>query len=464
MGSVTPLSEGSKQSDRSLQDHRELIDEILHDQPWIQISESSSILDKLPAEILHQVLSYLSARDLARVSATCRLFTEHCKDDRLWAALVNSHLPTPINDPGLFSSYRHLYLTHLSYWFIPQHKIWFADNEHTGNFILARYDNRRGVIEGYRVVADRGNPSLQIWQSNPDVIIQSFDPTVRLWLDDPVLLLKDQDEDTKGPTAVPQNWMLERRMPMPAEAQHVYSSLILCPKENWELDTDLWQDQMWPPPLIPTDYRTKRGFSTNQSLAPSCSSRASEFAFRIRRWANFRLVVSMGHNETLTTYSTLDPKIYLPTKEKPYQGIWVGDYSAHGCEFLLFIQRDPDVVISSEAQDPEETENDADTVIHKGSLEAIKLTGDPNVPRGEVSFVAADIGPKGLVRVDSNEPFENARIVHCSGHVAGIGFQDDSFITSQLVLISTDFIAHYWEAMGHVSYYRRVDIDSLIQT
>ena len=57
-------------------------------------------------------------------------------------------------------------------------------------------------------------------------------------------------------------------------------------------------------------------------------------------------------------------------------------------------------------------------------MEAIKLTGDPNVPRGEISFIADDIGPNGLVRVDSKEPFENARIVRCVGHVAGLGFHD----------------------------------------
>jgi len=98
-----------------------------------------------------------------------------------------------------------------------------------------------------------------------------------------------------------------------------------------------------------------------------------------------------------------------------------------------------------------------------GSLEAVKLTGDPNVPRGQISFVANDIGPGGLVRVDDREPFENARIVRCLGHVAGIGFQDDTFIKSELILISPDFIAHYWKEMGHVSYYRRVDIDTLLQ-
>jgi hypothetical protein len=39
--------------------------------------------------------------------------------------------------------------------------------------------------------------------------------------------------------------------------------------------------------------------------------------------------------EEVYTYATLDPKLYTPTEEKPYRGIWVGDYSGHGCEFLL---------------------------------------------------------------------------------------------------------------------------------
>jgi hypothetical protein len=40
----------------------------------------------------------------------------------------------------------------------------------------------------------------------------------------------------------------------------------------------------------------------------------------------------------------------------------------------------------------------------------------------------------------------------------------DIFIQSQLILVSTDLLAHYWKEMGHVSYFRRVDIDALLQT
>ena len=35
----------------------------------------------------------------------------------------------------------------------------------------------------------------------------------------------------------------------------------------------------------------------------------------------------------------------------------------------------------------------------------------------------------------------------------------DDFIPSQLILISHDKLAQYWETFGHVSFYQRVDID-----
>lgn len=130
------------------------------------------------------------------------------------------------------------------------------------------------------------------------------------------------------------------------------------------------------------------------------------------------------------TFSTLDPTTYTPTKEKPYQGIWVGDYSTHGCEFLLVLQTDVDdeledsrTLETSNGDDASEM-HDRDEIGQRGRLEGIKLTGDMNVPRGQHSWIAEDIGPGGLVGVAVDEPFIGARIVRCKGHVAGIGFQD----------------------------------------
>lgn len=384
------------------------------------------------------------------MSVTSRALAQHASNDLLWARLVNSHLPFPISDPGPFQNFRRLYLAHLPYWFIPQNKIWFADNEHTGNLILARYDNRRGVIEAYRLIADRGMPQFQVWQAHQDVMIQSFHPTVSLWLDDPVLLLKDMEPSE--PTSECQTWMAERKMHMPAEANHLFNSLLLC--SNQETD-ESDASKLWPPPNIPSDSRVVRSTEGTELDDPEHWSEASQEAFRIRRWTNFRLMISPGQNSAIITYSTLDPTVYQPTREKPYQGIWVGDYSAHGCEFLLIIQ--------SDIAGDEETE-DTTGVVQKGSLHAIKLTGDPNVPRGETTFISGDIGPKGLIRVETEEPFKGSRIVHAQGHVAGLGFHDDTYISSQLILVSTEYIAHYWQEMGHISYYRRVDIDSLLRT
>jgi hypothetical protein len=143
----------------------------------------------------------------------------------------------------------------------------------------------------------------------------------------------------------------------------------------------------------------------------------------LRKWANYHHVFSSGPREATITYSTLDPSLYTPTKIKPYQGIWVGDYSAHGCEFLLLRQTDPNTE-NENLDETMDTDPQTEDIVQQGRLEAIKLTGDPNVPRGQYSFIAEDIGPKGLIRITTDEPFAGSRIVHCEGHVAGLGFRD----------------------------------------
>jgi hypothetical protein len=38
----------------------------------------------------------------------------------------------------------------------------------------------------------------------------------------------------------------------------------------------------------------------------------------------------------------------------------------------------------------------------------------------------------------------------------------DTYIPSQLILVSEDCLAQYWEVFGHISFYRRVDVDKLL--
>ncbi|RAK97845.1 F-box protein [Aspergillus ibericus CBS 121593] len=435
------------------------------DDPQASLSDSASSSPgeigppflELPPELVQLILSYLSAPDLARLSAACCTLAEHATNELLWMNIVNSHLPEPIHDPGVFDSFRTLYIAHHPCWFVPRNKVWFSDIEHTGNLILARYDHRRGVIEAYRVIAERRSHQFQLWDLNPDVIVQSFNPKVRLWLDDPVLLLKNRHG------ARPQYLRGETRMAMPVESQNIFNAFSLC---STSLPADLKANQEWPPSNIPSKHRVCRAVEhelPERDLQPQQLDNVSQHAFRIKRWAHFQTgmpIFTAGRSETLSTYATLDPDLYTPTKEKPYQGIWVGDYSAHGCEFLLFLQRER----VDEHASPENSSDSDEESIPQCGLEAIKLTGDPNVPRGEISFSADDIGSGGLIRIAEEALFQGARIVRSRGHVAGLGFRDDTFIASQLILISTECVAHYWETMGHISYYRRLDIDALLRT
>lgn len=150
--------------------------------------------------------------------------------------------------------------------------------------------------------------------------------------------------------------------------------------------------------------------------------------------------VHMG--EEVSTFSTLDPKLYTPTEDKPFRGIWVGDYSGHGCEFLLMHQPDDEVPFDLSSI-PAKRLDESDKVYQKrvweakvfrGRLEAIKLTGDPNIPRGEYTFIADDIGEEGLVRVAEEAPFKGARMVKSRGHIANRMFTDGK-LNSNLSLL-----------------------------
>jgi hypothetical protein len=135
--------------------------------------------------------------------------------------------------------------------------------------------------------------------------------------------------------------------------------------------------------------------------------------------------------EEVYTYSTLDPALYTPTADKLWRGIWVGDYAGHGCEFLLMHQPDDEVPFdeNSISQRDDETLGEylarkREERIYRGKIEAIKLTGDPNIPRGEYTFVADDIGQGGFVRRAEEAPFKGARIVRSRGHTADRMFRN----------------------------------------
>ncbi|KAK4197413.1 hypothetical protein QBC40DRAFT_299436 [Triangularia verruculosa] len=305
---------------------------------------------------------------------------------------------------------------------------------------------------------------------------------------------------------------LSSEVPMRSNSDSMYStfihSRILTEFElSFRIDEPFPYGSIWPPPTIPSDQRVLgtsfhrfRQQLLRREARPSCRAKLSDKTFRVRKWVTMRIPGINGSNsirnsltnantipvnddpevdetlpsrvhigEEIATYATLDPKLYTPTKEKPWRGIWVGDYSGHGCEFLLVTQPDDEEPFDASSLEPREGESPKDferrkyeKTVYRGRLDAVKLTGDPNVPRGELTFRVDDLGDAGLVKVCQDEPFEGVRIVRSEGHVASAGFVLDDFITSRLLLISHDRLAQHWIDWGHISFFERVNIDRFL--
>ncbi|KAK2679034.1 F-box domain [Fusarium oxysporum f. sp. vasinfectum] len=379
-------------------------------EPQPPLSEPSSdpylgppLLLNLPPELIDNILSHLSPYDLSAISATCRDLHKHALSDVLWYPLVQENIPgVTLTSPRPCNSYHELYVAHDRLWFLPRQKIWFCDRDLTGR-----------------------------------------------------LMILDQEEAQENLTS-----------------QFPYGNI-------------------WPPPHIPSDHHvsgsstqvTSEGiFVKTPSSRPQRREEVSERFFRIRQWmemaGGLSRVVDGGMpnvhvGEELITYSTLDPKLYTPTVLKPWRGIWVGDYSTHGCEFLLIHQPDDETSATDEELGLVRRDSESDEEwqarrtegrTFQGRLEAIKLTGDPNVPRGEITFVADDIGPDGVVDGPPVDPcFQGMRAVHSKGHIANTGFASDRYIESQLIFVSHDRLAQHWVGFGHINYFQRVDIDEFLK-
>ncbi|SMR42593.1 unnamed protein product [Zymoseptoria tritici ST99CH_1E4] len=523
----------------------------------------STLMD-LPSELIQHILAYLEPVDLANVAQTCRHLQIESYDNQIWLRLINRYLPTPISRLGPMKSFRELYIAHHPHWFLPQNRIWFGDTEPSGKLLVTRYDEDNGSINAYTVVArtPRGLPTD--WELDPDVQIHTFNPKVWLDLNQPVVKLQvDSRRAERPPNDHPSDRSYASESVYTSEIlmdtfvdSGLYSSFMLC--RNLPAAAITEGTSVWPPLKYPAHGRTRndshnRFNSTGHK--PTRHDEVSQTNFRLRKWVEYTgrratpSLLSFGPGEPfqstfgadlpffaagpnlhagggvrirmpedITTYATLPEGSFAPTTQKPWQGIWVGDYSAHGCEFLVIHQPDKqderplpsgmdrlrhwlygdrrgsdssDSSFTSAAEDLDQSvvtgqgsssQEETRTLSHpadahaqdnntesghftpSGRLEAMKLTGDPYMPRGEYTFIAPEIGDAGLVRIAEEEPFKGARVVKSAGHIANRGFRDDSYMACQLILISPNRIAQLWQEIGHfghISFFHRVDIDTL---
>ncbi|KAH6877152.1 hypothetical protein B0T10DRAFT_194281 [Thelonectria olida] len=475
-------------------------------------SPSPKELLGLPRELIDMIVLNLSAFDLVTLSATCRKLRGYAISDKYWRPIVQENVPgVTLTEPGACESFRDLYVAHDRLWFLPKYKIWFTEHlDMHGKLIIVRFDPRRGAIDGYQLVSRNTGRSSQDWHMDGvTVSVPEFKPQVSLHLDQPILHFGIQRPEaeqlfTQRPDA--NRYADEIPMQLDDRMNSMYRNFRLATS----MDEDVVQScfllgypyrRVWPPPAIPSSHHICSALLDR----PSTRSEVYDRAFQIHTWAqmsgpstsrrifphlaplignasptmlvdNYRVSavandfgVRMG--ESIVSFATLDPYLYTPTPLKPWRGIWIGDYNGHGTELILIHQPDDEKVPTDMELGIERrgTETDAewearrtDVLIHQGRLEAIKLTGDPNVPRGEHTFIVDDLSNNGHVEHATDEPFYGVRMVRSQGHVAETNFYNEKYIETRLLLISHDRLAQYWIEFESVCFLERVDIDSFL--
>ncbi|EFX02084.1 f-box domain containing protein [Grosmannia clavigera kw1407] len=444
----------------------------------------------LPSEIVAMILKLLTPVDLAALSCVCRALHLHAMSDRLWRILVQKNVPgMEVTSPGPFGSFRELYIAHFPYWFIPQKKVWIGGDYIVGTILIARYEPEKARIEGYQLLS-------RPWISTPEpgnagAFSNLYDPTnLELFVEQPKIMLDANDRPPRRgslsniPMAV-QGWsdpagnagLLRRKLifatPMTVEDELGFSgSPCMAPPFNIPAPHRVLCEQQLIDGLRRENtsmYNDSDDDEDDYGLEVSCRpfrrAHLSKQAFHIPQYHRFI--------NNVDTYATIESVYYTPTADKPFQGIFIADYGGHGYELVLIHQPDDhvksideDTVVDRQLDGETEAEykERRNARIYRGSLEAIKLTGDINVPRGEITFVANDLSATDNSGTDIGiaEAVVPAgvRRICCKGQIADHGYKNHRFIDCRLFPITPDCLALYWIPFNHVMFYKRVDIDA----
>ncbi|KAK7206098.1 hypothetical protein BZA70DRAFT_123788 [Myxozyma melibiosi] len=446
------------------------------------VASNSCPLLQLPTELLAHILKKVDGQSLIAVSETCHLLHALLKlRDDIWrdaaveplvrpsSSSLEKSSPSTITDDDSrslcapYTSHRELYLKLLPFtWFTPG--IWHGNRDLHGSVYVSRYNRSTGHLEAYELYCGYDRQSAASftanlaaiastlaqteWSVNPAVLIQNFNPSLQLSVT-PVLKF------TPTTTYDKQFEIEQPRSPRGMTTSFFHAARLSPDRVFYS------QMSVWPPQRIPAPERTRNesptGFRgqvvvnniinkyTNSSSSSSSSSGSKgavccEHIFRLRRWISFVHADAYGviMGERVETVARLQPELYTPDAEHSLRGLWVGDYDSHGGEFILFHQDESD----------------------KNRLEAIKLTGDANVPRGEVTFVVDDLSH--VERVATEPEWPGARIVAARGHTAMLNFVNGTFSPTQLIIVNENLVAHYWINLYRIMMYRRVNVDDLL--
>lgn len=379
-----------------------------------------SILD-LPVELVVGVLRYLPIDNYATLCLTHSYFTGILRSDYLWRAgvlqslwkgssfecgkvlqrtpsshtdyvLVDASTRPLLSSPQPYPSYRKLYHRVLKNygWMIGT----FAGNaQWTGSLIEIFYNGYTGLIECRRLQPSAVFSSAMTYSIDDEVYWRDFDPVIQCRQeplfevghsrpDDEFLAVVARtigitDEQTINALGSEEIWP---SINVPAKERIIVQQIDALSKLGNGFDEFSNNLLVLSRPLLSRAMYELRGGLVSQQKIPR-------------------------HNEL---FYRLPQHLPSPAGFEEHSGLFMGDYSSHGPELLYLYYPTPT------------------------SLHAVKITGDPNVPRGEISWVIDDL--TSPVRICTEREWPGARAYKGRGQISNHGFRSPTWIETEVIL------------------------------
>lgn len=442
----------------------------------MELDDQGPSLASLPGEVHQQVLSYLPGSALTALCLTCRYFNSLLTDDLIWRATVlhPMHNRSAFAEHGgkLFDTYIHpsraaddhrdddavgsdgdvdeddrnsmrdysYDKTHIRG---PRYRTWrdlyqsvFAEHgwmlgtwhgndEWTGQLIEVDYNPETGFIECYRLQPFAHFSFPTRFSRDRSVIWRDFRPDLRARGEVLFRAGRGSERHRQAGDDILRRLVGLADGEIDAQLLEQHSvELFWTRRQDDEAGIAENEDDggigitysrpVWPTKYMPCPERIILSKLDHQSHRREWES-WSEHLFTLSRpvFNPMSLITPSSLPIPLPTHTTLFSRLptadpgSVPAGFEGWQGLFMGDYSAHGPELLYLDYPTPH------------------------TIRAVKVTGDPNIPRGEVSWQVDNL--RRVKRICDEEEWPGARAFDGLGHVSPHGYSDPSWIEAEVI-------------------------------
>ncbi|BFZ55406.1 hypothetical protein PYCC9005_002447 [Savitreella phatthalungensis] len=380
---------------------------------------AAGLLD-LPAEVIQCLLAYLPGSSFQALACSCRRFNQFLRDDWLWqSAILQAESSFSVSlfskatwdSPAPYSSWRELFFKvyRKHGWLIGT---WHGNNEWTGQLLEVVYNPATGFIECYALQPYAYFSFPVRFSRDRSVIWRDFEPILQARED--VVFRMGQGSDRLRQSG---DCVLGRVVGFDSERIEACTRELESQGTLFTGDDDEDRDLLptWPTQHMPSPERIILARTDEQMHRPREWESWSDHLFALSRpvfnpmslIAPTALPVPLPKHTILYSRLPATDSAHVPANFRQWSGLFMGDYSSHGPELLYLYY-------------PTST-----------SLRAIKVTGDPNVPRGEISWRVDDL--TSVKRICQEDEWPGARAFDGLGHISPHGFTDPSWIEAEVI-------------------------------